>query len=225
MSNSYMEILKENNSSLGISITQYDGSHPIHCYESTLPKLNETNNIRFLDSCWNISYRFTEVSNNKDAIDGEVIFKLVKGRLEQANMSVRILVDNWSKENYVLIPAAAYNGNRFKSVKQAYPPMLTNKEDIGVNIPITITDVPRLNVDNGMSRIDIRTGDMATPAIGFYSPNMNKGFFMMTNQESTLGDLGISIEENEDRTKAVIAQLKSCLMTGDTTLMKMTRLR
>ncbi len=200
-----MEILKENNSSLGISITQYDGSHPIHCYESTLPKLNETNNIRFLDSCWNISYRFTEVSNNKDAIDGEVIFKLVKGRLEQANMSVRILVDNWSKENYVLIPAAAYNGNRFKSVKQAYPPMLTNKEDIGVNIPITITDVPRLNVDNGMSRIDIRTGDMATPAIGFYSPNMNKGFFMMTNQESTLGDLGISIEENEDRTKAVIS--------------------
>lgn len=205
MSNSYLEKLKENNSSLGISITQYDGSHPIHCCESSLAELNETHKVCFLDSCWNVNYKLTEVYNNKDAVDGEITFKLIKGHLEQANMSVNILVDNWSKENYVLIPAAAYNGNRFKSVDEEYPPMLTKVEDIGVNIPITITDVPRLNIYNGMSRIDLRTGDMATPAIGFHAASMKRGFFLLSNQETSLGNSGISIEENEDRTKAVIS--------------------
>ncbi|MBL4934615.1 hypothetical protein JK636_02460 [Clostridium sp. YIM B02515] len=205
MSNLYLEKLVKNNSSLSISITKYDGSHPIQCYESTLCELDETHKVCFLDSCWNISYMFTEVSNNKEAIDGEITFKLIKGHLEQSNMSVNIAVDNWSKENYVLIPAAVYNGNRFKSVEQAYPPMLTKEEDIGVNIPITITDVPRLNIGSGMSRIDLRAGDMATPAIGFHAASMKRGFFLLSNQETFLGDSGISIEENEDRTKAVIS--------------------
>jgi hypothetical protein len=51
------------------------------------------------------------------------------------------------------MPGAVYNGNRFKVSKQTYPPMLSKKEEIGVDIPITITDVPRLNIDEGRSEI------------------------------------------------------------------------
>ncbi|MBZ9686005.1 hypothetical protein G9F72_006610 [Clostridium estertheticum] len=205
MSNLYLKKFQDNNSSLGISITKYAGSHPIYSCERALHELDENQKVSFLDSSWEVSYSLTEVPNNKAAIDGEITFKLLKGHLEQANMSVNILVNNWSKENYLLIPAAVYNGNRFKSVEIPYPPMLTKQEDIGVDIPVTITDVPRLNVANGMSRIQLRTGDMSTPAIGFHVASLNKGFFMMTTQNTSIEDLGISIEENDDRTQATIS--------------------
>jgi len=37
----------------------------------------------------------------------------------------KIVFEGFDKDEYVLFPACAYNGNRFDSVKRNYPPMFT----------------------------------------------------------------------------------------------------
>ncbi len=64
-------------------------------------------------------------------------------------------------DQYVFIPACCYAGNRFRVLKYGYPPMF-RPEDGGVDMPTTISDVPRLEPD-GSGKIEVSTGDAATP--------------------------------------------------------------
>jgi hypothetical protein len=68
-----------------------------------------------------------------------------------------------------------------------------------------ISDVPRLNINDGPSRIQERSGSMSVPAIGFQSDTAKTGFWLLTNQGTRFGDSGISIEESRDRKTAVIS--------------------
>lgn len=96
-------------------------------------------------------------------------------------------------EEYVLLPACCYNGNRFVSVKREYPPMFT-PEEAGVDIPVTITDVIRLNQD-GSGRIETTTGDTATPCVGVFSRKRKKGKLLFTVQELDGVNLGLAYEK------------------------------
>ncbi|MBP1965358.1 hypothetical protein [Paenibacillus aceris] len=196
--------MKNNDCSLEIKLTTYEGSQARDSVKSMLDEARDEMKIEFQDSLWKIRYTCLNVDNNEDAVDYEVSFKVVKGAVNQANVSVSMVLGHWSKENYVLMPAAAYNGNRYKVSEQEYPPMLTREDEIGSHIPITITDVPRLNHEDGISVIELRTGDLATPAVGCFKRKQNKGFFMLTKQGTSLGDSGITVRENELRTQAVI---------------------
>ena len=71
------------------------------------------------------------------------------------------------KDNYLLIPACCYAGNQFEVKKYSYPPMFLAKE-ASVDMPATITDVPRLNKD-GTGKIEVTTGDASVPCIGVFS--------------------------------------------------------
>lgn len=195
-----------NNYKIGITLSKYNGSHLITSFKTNMLQIKyEEQEVGFEQSSWNVKNSFSKIESNDDAIEAYITFKLVKGQLLQGNISINFTFDQWSCENYVLMPAAIFNGNRFKVSEQDYPPMLTKEDEIGVNIPTTITDVPRLNVSEGESKIQLRTGDMATPLVGVFEPNKKKGFFMLTTQKTTLGNSGISIEENLDRTQAVIS--------------------
>jgi hypothetical protein len=46
---------------------------------------------------------------------------------------------------------------------------------------------------------------MATPSVLFYSPSNKKGFALLTEQKSNVGDYSLGIKENEDRSKAEIS--------------------
>ena len=134
-----------------------------------------------------------------------ITFKCLAGNLKQARLGVELHCPNWSVDNYVLLPAAAYRGNRFLSRKIPYSPKLYFVQDIGADKPVIITDVPRLNIGEGVSRIQERSGSLATPAIGFHDPKRNKGFLLLTLQGNELGDYGIGIEENRRRDRATIS--------------------
>lgn len=121
-----------------------------------------------------------------------------------ADMSVglSLTLKSWSAENYVLAPAAAYAGNRFRvadtqRVEQfPYP--------FEADMPITMTPVPRLNVDEGPSRLQLMSSDCSTPALGFFDPSRRKGFFLLTDQGTAYGNHSFALEENADRTQAEI---------------------
>lgn len=165
---------------------------------------DEPTELELSGSKWVVSMKASS-SAAGDAFDCEVVFTCVSGALPDASVSVDLEFSGWSVKNYVLMPAAAYDGNRFLSRRIPYSPKLWFAEDIGPDKPIIVTDIPKLKERDGPSRIQERSGSMAMPSIGFRSAGDGRGFWLLTDQGNSLGDYGIGIEENRDRTKATFS--------------------
>jgi hypothetical protein len=183
-------------------ITGFNGSHMVMQKSCDIRHENEF--VSFEDSEWKISYRQEALKDNDHAFDLNVRFDVVKGNLDEANTALKLCFSEWSVGNYVLMPAAVYNGNRFEARIMGYPPQLCNADDLKADIPVIISDVPRLNIHEGASEIQMLTRDMSTPAIGFFNNSKKKGFWLLTEQATVWGDSGIAITENSDRSKAEI---------------------
>jgi len=170
----------------------------------TFEKDSKSINIKAPTSKWQVNYVSKPIESS-GAIDFTFSFKCIEGELKQGAVSVDIELSNWSIKNYVLLPAAAYNGNRFNYRRIRYSPKLLDPRDIGPKVPTIITDIPKLNKGKGPSRIQQRTGDLSTPSLGFWSPDKQRGFWMLTTLATEVGDSGIDIEETRKRDKAIIS--------------------
>ncbi|MGF1637760.1 MAG: hypothetical protein ACFCUU_11855 [Cyclobacteriaceae bacterium] len=190
---------------LKASINQYDyDRHNLLIRtESVIP--DTTGSQLHIDNTqWSVTYGAQKVDGSYLAWDLQIRFQCQQGELQGASLSVELEFDDWSTDNYVLLPAAAYNGNRFPFRRISYSPKLLDPRDIGPDIGTILTDIPKLNEGAGPSRIQERTGGMSVPSAGFFSPSLQKSFWMLTKQATRLGDSGIDIEENRDRSKAII---------------------
>ncbi len=183
------------------AIQQYDFAHYNKLTNRTIA--DSLNKIETQTGNWDIS--ITEKQIEAGTKEYKVVFRLEKGFEKSAAALVELEFDNWNRENYVLMPAAVYNGNRFESRRIAYSPKLNDYRDIGRDKPMIISDVPRLNIADGVSRIQERSGSMASPSIGFHSSVERYGFFLTCPQANQYGDYGMGIEENRCRSKAVIS--------------------
>lgn len=144
-------------------------------------------------------------AKEKGAMDVTALFKLVKGTESSAAVSVSFDFNKWSTENYVLVPAIVYNGNRYHAIGNQYGPPYTRDMFYNPDLPLTISNNPRLSLSKEeQSFLEIQTGNASTPAFCFYSPSLGKGFILLTEQETRFGNSGINIEENKDRTKATV---------------------
>ena len=146
---------------------------------------------------WTCSLRASAVKGSPDATDLLVTFRLVKGTASNANVGVVLMLDGWSKDDYLLLPGACYNGNRFESRHVGYPALLAEPADIGPNVPTIISDVPRLNVHPGPSRVELLAGDLTTPAVAAWSRRGAAGVILLTDQTTPFGDVAIAVEETD----------------------------
>ena len=195
-----------NKSALSVSINQYDRDQYnllIHKNKVAVKAAKQVQTIQ--NSQWQILTTATLVKEKEEAIDIEVKMKCLSGKLNAANVAVELDVANWSEKNFVLMPSAVYNGNRYEWRRLRYSPKLYEVQDIGIDKPIILTDIPKLNGYGAVSRIQARSGDMAAPSIGFISDTTKTGIWLLTKQGNSLGDYGIGIAESRDRTKATIA--------------------
>lgn len=195
----------ESDFNLSFSFRQYDYELYNHqvCHQEFL-LTTEKQHIIFQGSEWNVINK-SSASAYEGGTDYSLTFECVDGSLNSSNISIDIALNNWSSSNYVLMPGAVYNGNRYPSRRISYSPKLLDPRDIGPDKGIILSDIPKLNEGNGPSFIQQRSGDMTTPSIGFYSPGKKKGFFLLTYQGNSWGDYGINIEETRDRGKATIS--------------------
>lgn len=99
-------------------------------------------------------------------------------------------------DTYVMIPACAYNGNRFEAVARNYPPMFTENE-LGDNVPVRITQVPRLS-PRGDSFMDVTTGDMAAPCVCVFNRKSREGFMVFFDQCAHGLNHGVSLDQRGD---------------------------
>lgn len=111
----------------------------------------------------------------------------------EAFFGLSIEFEDWENDAYVLMPACAYNGNRYKKISRyEYPPMYTLSE-IGVNAETLMTDVPALNPD-GTGKIEVTSGDMAVPCVGVFLQAARKGFLIYTEQSVKGKNVGFNVE-------------------------------
>lgn len=109
-----------------------------------------------------------------------------------------VIIPAFSGEDaYVFIPACCYAGNRFSALKYAYPPMF-RPGDAKADLPVTITDVPRLEPD-GSGKIEVTTGDAATPCIGVFSPSQKRALLVFTVQQIQGKNIGLAYEQGKIR--------------------------
>ena len=64
-------------------------------------------------SSWSCHINETTVADCPDALDLDVTFMITGGELESGGVALAFDFTGWSRENYVLMPAYVYNGNRF----------------------------------------------------------------------------------------------------------------
>lgn len=153
---------------------------------------------------WSIKPKVQNVEGKPFAKDYTLHFTLERDDMPQAAVLAELVFDEWDSAAYVLMPGCAYNGNRFISRKIRYSPKLMDPRDIGKEVPTIITDVPRLNIGDGPSEIEERSGAMTTPSIAFFNPKTQKSIVVLFEQGNAYGDYGVQIEETRDREKCFI---------------------
>ncbi|MGA2501147.1 MAG: hypothetical protein ABSH20_25700 [Tepidisphaeraceae bacterium] len=198
--------LSEHNCAIHARISQNDHErYNLLINQTRIPLADAPSEQAFLGSTWLVAAKVNLVAGQSDAADFAITFRCAAGKLPCGSVSVDLDFSAWSEKNYVLLPSAAYNGNRYLARRIPYSPKLYYVQDIGPDKPMIITDVPKLSVCDGPSRIQERSGSMATPAIGFRSEKSATGFWLLTLQGNALGDYGIGIEETRGRDRATIS--------------------
>lgn len=168
----------------------------------------EGNNIKDIKSCelgrnkieksyWNVTQKKYDLNDpTEQQIDYN--FQLEHGSASNIGIAIDFKIDQWDKVNMLFAPAALYNGNRFKSISMGYPPYIINESDKHANMPITVSNIPRLNL-SGISEIELLTSNCTTPMLGFYNPKLKRGFILLTDPETNVGESGFYIQENLEK--------------------------
>lgn len=120
---------------------------------------------------------------------GHVIFTPQSADAPSSCVYLKFGLEQFTDEDYLLMPAAVYNGNRYTALNKAYPPMFHQEDGIGPDMEPLITDVPRLTPGQD-SVIHLGSGDMATPAFGVYQKDAGRGILLYGPPDSTAGYTG-----------------------------------
>lgn len=156
-----------------------------------------------LDDCsgsWKLGGGIAQVdlcARKEDGVlSGEAVFTFHAPTALASSVEVEVTVDGWSRDNYVFMPGAVYNGNRFDCQKLAYPPYAQVPAEKALTAQSVITDIPHLSPDGERSKIELRSGDMTTPAVGYFDPEKHRGYLLMTTHMAHGEYTGFSVQED-----------------------------
>lgn len=164
---------------------------------------NGKNEYIFGNSKWSLT--IDTIRNADESLNFTYNFKCIEGSSDETSVSVVYHFDEWDNSNYVLIPSALYNGNKFDWRRIRYSPKLLDPRDIGKDIAPIVTDVPKLNKEEGPSFVQLRSGAASTPSISFFDSINQSGFILLTEQGNSNGDYGLEVEELRGKKQATIA--------------------
>ena len=149
----------------------------------------------------NLAIALTPVAGRPDAMDVASTLRIAAPTRYFVALDFRA----WSRNNYVVLPGACYAGNRFQSRRAAaYPPLLTERADIGPHVPPIIPAIPHLSAGEGPSSLAVDATDLAIPAIGIFMPAQRLGVIVMTELGSANDWTTFRIEEKDDRSGASV---------------------
>jgi hypothetical protein len=146
---------------------------------------------------WNCGTKVTNTTeSNGKVLDLALTFKLVKGVSHSSGIAAVFDFTDWNIENYILVPAMLYGGNRFRILPLGYPPYIHNESDRPLDMPVTTTNILHLNADGSPAKVEMNTGNVATPMLSFFNPQKKQGFILLTEQTTRFGNSGLFVEED-----------------------------
>lgn len=127
--------------------------------------------------------------------------------LQQAGVAVAFDQYDWTSDNYLLIPASVYNGNRQRIVNRAYAMGLDSTDYYRKDLALTSNPIPQLSPEFGApSRLEVLVNNTATPAIACLKRKQKRGLLLLTDQgierNGMVLDHGLIVEESRDRSVA-----------------------
>lgn len=132
--------------------------------------------------------------------------------MSESGVAVAYDFSDWSSDNYVMIPASVYNGNRQRIVNRRYATGLDPTDYDRRDLALTSNPIPQLNPDFGVpSLLEVSVCNAATPAIAILDRRGKEAVILLTEQGIPEGDAihdhALIVEESADRSvaSAVIA--------------------
>jgi hypothetical protein len=191
------EFLRPLGGSVRLLYCQYKEAQLVNSHQLT------SNTTVIAENRWQTIIRTSHVDADPAAMDLNITFHLKTGSIKEAGVAVAFDFDDWSTDNYVMLPASVYNGNRCKLVNQGYNQGIPRELLYQKDIPLISVPIPQLSPDaDGISRLEVNACNLATPAMCFFSPEKKHGLIVMSQQKSVSADNGFSIEESADRKSA-----------------------
>ncbi|MHA4809085.1 hypothetical protein ACX0G9_13310 [Flavitalea flava] len=157
-------------------------------------------------SSWRLKLDVRSVGSVQEVFDVKAIFRVSAGEARSTAVAIHFDFGDWTPDNYVMVPASVYNGNRYPVLGSGYNPPYTLEMFFNPALPLTISDNPHLSMDRGtLSSIELQTGNAATPAVCWYSAKAGKGFILLTEQQTRWGNNGLSITENKTKDSCTVS--------------------
>lgn len=185
----------------GVSI--YNGQKEVTRVKADVPEIGKhTFPLAVEKNGWRVDcdIRRSE-ENGMQVLEGNVTFEPEEGEVF-GSVFLQIDLASFDKEDYLLMPAAVYGGNRFRALNVKYPPMFHTEDGIGANMETLITDVPRLNETGGT--VHLRSGDMSTPAFGVWLKEERMGVLWYGTHRTSAGYTGYRFQEKNGSAAMVI---------------------
>lgn len=176
-----------------IIFKQYKGSTPV---KEERWKLEERAEEQLKDFS-EFPVRIRCIRNVQEDVQKTVLEAEMTGEYnEPVSLALEYETDDWKRTEYVFMPGAVYDGNRMKSMKIPYPPYHTGMTD--GKWDYVITDIPHLDRNKPQSQIQFRSGDMTTPAMGYYDEEKKAGEFILSRHEINGEYTGFTVTEKKE---------------------------
>jgi hypothetical protein len=150
---------------------------------------------------WKTSTSVAEVLGRSGSFDVTSVIELIEGSSPATSVELIADFSGWNPASYVFVPCMVYDGNRFEIVDVPYSPFWPDASHYAVDKPISITNQTHLNKDGSAALIETDTWGVATPCLGWRSPE-GRGFLLFTPNHNELGAMGLTITEDGPSEKA-----------------------
>ena len=128
-----------------------------------------------------MNYTINTLSNcGKCEYVNETVHFVANTASADARFFLEVNFEDWEDDCYVLVPACAYDGNKYGSVERPYPPMY-HKGEVGENEePLILRGIPSLGKD-GKGKLECTVADASSPIIGIFNHEKKEAFSRFEN--------------------------------------------
>ncbi len=166
------------------------------------PKLVSQQAVPANSMNWEVK-EVVESANQKGQITYRVVFTAKRA---MQNVGVALAFDeyDWTSDNFVMIPAVVYNGNRQRIVNREYATGLDKSDYFRKDLALTSNPIPQLSPEFGAkSKLEVNVSNTATPMISYLDRKNKRGTFLFTDQgidwKGEVKDHAFIVEESLDR--------------------------
>ncbi len=186
-----------------VRLSAYAGSHRMDEVRVAATGNNERVE-NFAGTAWRLGHQCITSNHRAGGDDHFLSVTAMSDTQTPVAFALEFEVADWTREHFVVLPGSVYEGNRFTSRSAGYPPTAAATGDVGPRVETIINDIPRLHLAAPNGLIQQLSADLATPAIGVYDPINKTGVWLLTGQNTRLGQTGIDIEEDFETKRAIL---------------------